>query len=572
MVAPALIVASYNIRGTPESWRELDPASAALLVEFGGEDDAELDAAEARALEAIDGLELIAEPEFKRDAETIEVFWTAREGLHGLVGKMRIPGTALIVEDVCVPAERFAEMAKDLQALLGEHGFLTGVAGHASAGNLHFMITPDFSKPEDTERYETFMEGLVELVVDKYDGSLKAEHGTGINMAPFVEREWGAKATELMRRVKRAADPDGVLAPGVVLTRRPRRPPAEPEDDAADRGGGDDLRRVWLLRAGLPEPQPDDDAAPADRPAPRDGAPGAGLGRAAGAARRVRVRRDRDLRRRRHLPARLPGRDRHRQVDQGAARARAHRAGPEGRAAARRTLGGGRAQRPPQPRNRRSRPGRPRRDARGQPGRAPRRQRRAGPRVASQHAAAGARRAAGDPARRRRRGLHAGLRQPDLRPRPGDGRARAWRRRWSTSPRVPVCRCGSRPTSPATAARRPWTSKGYSAGARRMANHTVDALWRWSDGGKLPIVIDASSCTLGIGEEAVGAAERDQHRAPRQARDHRLDRLGARAAAARARDRAQAGLDRRPPTVRDPPPRARRRPRGDRRASSPTRS
>ncbi|HVY78782.1 MAG TPA: FAD-linked oxidase C-terminal domain-containing protein, partial [Solirubrobacterales bacterium] len=73
----------------------------------------------------------------------------------------------------------------------------------------------------DLDRYEAFMSGLVELIVDKYDGSLKAEHGTGINMAPYVEREWGEKATELMWRVKRLADPDGVLSPGVVLNRDP---------------------------------------------------------------------------------------------------------------------------------------------------------------------------------------------------------------------------------------------------------------------------------------------------------------------------------------------------------------
>ena len=164
---------------------------------------------------------MIREPEFHRDAETIEVYWTVREGMHGLVGKMRAPGTALIVEDVCVPPSQMAEMAKDLQGLLTEHGFLPGVAGHASAGNLHFMLTPDFAKPEDLRRYDEFMEGLIELVVDRYDGSLKAEHGTGVNMAPFVEREWGPKATELMRRVKRLADPDGVLGPGVLINDDP---------------------------------------------------------------------------------------------------------------------------------------------------------------------------------------------------------------------------------------------------------------------------------------------------------------------------------------------------------------
>ncbi len=62
---------------------------------------------------------------------------------------------------------------------------------------------------------------LVELVLDKYDGSLKAEHGTGVNMAPYVEREWGEKATELMWRIKALADPGGVLAPGVLLNRDP---------------------------------------------------------------------------------------------------------------------------------------------------------------------------------------------------------------------------------------------------------------------------------------------------------------------------------------------------------------
>jgi D-lactate dehydrogenase len=221
MVAPALIVAAYNMVGAPAEWKELPPESAVLLVELGAESDAILDGHVARAGEILATHETIRPIQFSRDAEEIELAWRVREGLHGLVGRVRLPGTALIVEDVCVPPERIAEGARDLQALLGEHGFLPGVAGHASAGNLHFMLTPDFAKQEDLERYEAFMSKLVELIVGKYDGSLKAEHGTGINMAPYVEREWGEKATELMWRVKGLADPDGVLAPGVVLNRDP---------------------------------------------------------------------------------------------------------------------------------------------------------------------------------------------------------------------------------------------------------------------------------------------------------------------------------------------------------------
>ncbi len=221
MVAPALMVASQNIAGAPKEWMELPPESAALLVEFGAETEAGLDEQVAKAERILANRELIRAPDFTRDGERIEVAWTVREGLHGLIGRLRPAGTALIIEDVCVPPERIAESARDVQALLGEHGFLTGVAGHTSAGNLHFMLTPDFSKSEDLARYEAFMEKLVALVLDKYDGSLKAEHGTGINMAPYVEREWGPKATELMWRLKSLADPDGVLAPGVLLNRDP---------------------------------------------------------------------------------------------------------------------------------------------------------------------------------------------------------------------------------------------------------------------------------------------------------------------------------------------------------------
>ena len=150
---------------------------------------------------------------FTRDAEEIELAWRVREGLFGLVGRLRLPGTALIIEDVCVRPERIAECARDLQALLGKHGFLVGVAGHASAGNLHFQLTPDFSKPEDLERYEAFMGELVELIVDKYDGSLKAEHGTGREHGPLRRARVGREgdrddvADQAARRSRGRAQP-----------------------------------------------------------------------------------------------------------------------------------------------------------------------------------------------------------------------------------------------------------------------------------------------------------------------------------------------------------------------------
>ncbi|HYU15478.1 MAG TPA: FAD-binding oxidoreductase, partial [Candidatus Acidoferrum sp.] len=165
MVAPALMVASQNIAGAPQDWMELPPESAALLVEFGAETDSDLDRQVIGAEEILKEHDLIREPDFTRDPGRIEVAWTVREGLHGLIGRLRPPGTALIIEDVCVPPARIAESARDIQALLGEHGFLTGVAGHASAGNLHFLLTPILSEPADRDRYEAFMSELVPLIV-----------------------------------------------------------------------------------------------------------------------------------------------------------------------------------------------------------------------------------------------------------------------------------------------------------------------------------------------------------------------------------------------------------------------
>jgi D-lactate dehydrogenase len=218
MVAPTLIAAAWNMPGTPERWKELPPNSAALLVEFRAEAPGELDDRERAALEILAARSPIDPPRFTREREEVAMLWHVREGMQGLLAAMRGPGISLIIEDVCVPPRQIAQAAADLQELLGKHGFLTSLAGHASAGNLHFLLTPNFGEQADLDRYEAFMGELVDLVVDRYDGSLKAEHGTGVNMAHYVEREWGAKATEMMWRIKRLADPDGLLGPGVLLT------------------------------------------------------------------------------------------------------------------------------------------------------------------------------------------------------------------------------------------------------------------------------------------------------------------------------------------------------------------
>jgi D-lactate dehydrogenase len=218
MLAPALAAAAQAFPGTPAYWHSLDPSAAGLLVEFGADNPAGLDAAVAKATAQLAGANLVHPVEFTRDEDQIELYWRVREGLLGIVGQRRPEGTALVIEDVCFPPDRIADGAQDLQDLLSKHGFMPNAAGHAAYGNLHFTLTPSLDDQGDRERYAAFMSDLVALVIDKYDGSLKAEHGTGINMAPFVGREWGDAATDMMWRIKKLADPRGVLAPNVILT------------------------------------------------------------------------------------------------------------------------------------------------------------------------------------------------------------------------------------------------------------------------------------------------------------------------------------------------------------------
>ena len=179
----------------------------------------ELDQPERVALEILAGRPVIGEPEFSREREQVEMLWHVREGMYGLMAAVRPPGVSLIIEDICVRPARVAQAAKDLQALLSKHGFLPGVAGHASAGNLHFLLTPDFGKQADLDRYDAFIRELVDLIIDKYDGSLKAEHGTGINMAPFVRARVGSQgdradvADQRARRPGRHTRPRGRAEP-----------------------------------------------------------------------------------------------------------------------------------------------------------------------------------------------------------------------------------------------------------------------------------------------------------------------------------------------------------------------
>lgn len=209
------------VAGIPEWVANLAPDApdAVILTERRAEEDTALDDFERR-VEEIVGDTVIRDgdaPLLTRDREQANVYWKMRKGLLATVGAARPAGTALITEDVVVPPERLPEAVSDLQQLLVDNNFTGAVNGHASAGNLHFYVYLDATTPEKIADYRRFMTQLVELIIGTYNGSLKGEHGTGRNMAPFIEREWGAEAMEYMYRLKRAFDPEGLLGRGIVL-------------------------------------------------------------------------------------------------------------------------------------------------------------------------------------------------------------------------------------------------------------------------------------------------------------------------------------------------------------------
>ncbi len=209
--------------GMPGAMAGLSQDAAALLIEVRAQTPVTLQLRIDAVLGALDGIQTVETPAFSTDPATCESYWKVRKGTFPSVGAMRRAGTTVIIEDVAFPIESLAAATLDLQALLLKHGYLEGIIfGHALEGNLHFVFTQDFSIETEVARYARFMDDICELVVDKYDGSLKAEHGTGRNMAPFVEKEWGTQATNLMRRIKRLLDPHNLLNPGVLLNDDPQ--------------------------------------------------------------------------------------------------------------------------------------------------------------------------------------------------------------------------------------------------------------------------------------------------------------------------------------------------------------
>lgn len=195
----------------------------AVLTETKARTQEELDENIATICEHLKSFDTYTPVRFTDKPEEYSKYWAIRSGIFPAVGGTRPLGTTCLIEDVAFHIEDLPEATADLQQLIARHGYDDAcIYGHALEGNYHFILNQSFNTEAEVERYEKLMNDVKTLVVDKYDGSLKAEHGTGRNMAPFVKDEWGETAFEIMKAVKQLFDPQGLLNPGVIFNEDPQ--------------------------------------------------------------------------------------------------------------------------------------------------------------------------------------------------------------------------------------------------------------------------------------------------------------------------------------------------------------
>lgn len=207
-----------NIKGVPAILKTLPEPAAALLVEYQSNTPEELAAKIDSLMPRTSGFSLLEPIHFTRDTAEQAFLWKLRKGMFPAVGAVRASGTTVILEDIAFPVDQLGDAILDLHVLFAKHHYDNAIIfGHAKDGNIHFVVTQSFNSPSEVERYDRFLQEVVSLVVEKYDGTLKAEHGTGRNMSPFVETEWGAEAYQIMKSLKEVVDPENLLNPGVII-------------------------------------------------------------------------------------------------------------------------------------------------------------------------------------------------------------------------------------------------------------------------------------------------------------------------------------------------------------------
>ena len=214
--------AVQTLENVPEFVREVPEGTSAILFQTESYSKETVDENLAFIKEQLKDIPTAIPSLYSQDPKEYDSWWAIRKGILPIVGGQRRKGTTVITEDVCFQIEDFTKGIEMLTELFHKYDFVDGgvIFGHALSGNVHFNITPDFSDPKDTKNFGDLVKEMSERV-SGFGGSLKAEHGTGRMVAPFVEMEWGKKAYELNRRIKAIFDPERILNPDVIITDDP---------------------------------------------------------------------------------------------------------------------------------------------------------------------------------------------------------------------------------------------------------------------------------------------------------------------------------------------------------------
>lgn len=209
-------------KGIPEYIRDFPENTTALLIETAGRGKQELEDNIRVVINGLERFEKIHPVTFTDKKSEYAVLWNIRAGIFPSIGGLRTPGSTCLIEDVAFHLKDLPCAVAELQNIIVKHGYHdSAIYGHALEGNFHFILNQSFDTPDEVARYEALMQEVISLVAVRYKGSLKAEHGTGRNMAPFVAIEWGEEAFGIMKRVKDLFDPQNILNPGVIFNDDP---------------------------------------------------------------------------------------------------------------------------------------------------------------------------------------------------------------------------------------------------------------------------------------------------------------------------------------------------------------
>ncbi len=190
------------------------PASAKsmLIIELDGKKSSVIE--DTESIKKICKLENVIEvfiPEGKEEQK----IWNIRNNLSPSMYKLK-PNK--VSEDIAVPISNIPKMVSYLKKLQKHYKLPIPVFGHAGDGNLHVNIMFDKTKREESEKVEELVSKILKKTVE-LEGTISGEHGIGITKAPYLRLEIPVHGIQLMKRIKKAFDPNNILNPGKIFSR-----------------------------------------------------------------------------------------------------------------------------------------------------------------------------------------------------------------------------------------------------------------------------------------------------------------------------------------------------------------